>query len=203
MKNSWWPKLGAALLIVLAGTLALMGKPTYLAPVENVEGWGKIVAEGRDRIDPVTVGEWLVEERPGVRVIDVRPQASFARYSIPGSENMPLEQLLTKQGLRRLSLRGIHVLVSEDGSRAAQAWVVLRGMGYEAYIMNDGLHGWVEQVLEERDDINDYDVAMKVHALREAFLGDGAAVGSAPPPPPPVETPAAPPTRKKKKAGGC
>jgi cell division septation protein DedD len=95
------------------------------------------------------------------------------------------------------------VLVCQDGVKAAQAWVVLRGKGFQAYILDGGLEGWVEQVLEDRE-IKDPDLAARVYALKEKFLGDGAAIGSDPPPPPPVvEAPAVPRPAKKKKAGGC
>lgn len=202
MKNGWWPKLGAVLLIVFAGSLALMGSPTYLAPVKSVEDWGKIVKSGRDRVAPLTVGEWIVEKRPDVRIIDVRSKEQFDRYAIPGSENLPLDQLFTKDGIARLSKKGTHVLVCKDGSRAAEAWVVLRGMGYDAYVMDGGLQSFVDQVLEKKED-QPQDVAMKVFALREKFLGNGAAVGSAPPPPPPVAAAPVAAPRHKKKAGGC
>lgn len=202
MKNSWWPKVGGAVLIVLAGSLALMGTPTYQMPVKNVEDWGKIVASHSDRITPVELGEWIVEKRPGMRIIDVRDEAYFTRFAIDGSENIPLAQLLTRPGISRLSPKGPHILVSKDGVEAAQAWVVLRGMGYEAYILDGGLEGWVSQVLEGKG-VQDPDLAAKVFALKEKFLGNGAAIGSAPPPPPPVAAAPVAPRGKKKKSGGC
>ncbi|MFH0882243.1 MAG: rhodanese-like domain-containing protein [bacterium] len=202
MKNSWWPKVGGTVLIVLAGSLALMGTPTYQLPVKHVEDWGRIVASHSDQISPIELGEWIVEKRPGMRIIDVRDAANFTRYAIDGSENIPLAELLTKAGIARLSPKGPHILVSRDGVEAAQAWVVLRGMGYEAYILDGGLEGWVSQVLEGKD-VQDPDLAAKVYALKEKFLGNGASVGSAPPPPSPVAVTPVVPTTKKKKSGGC
>jgi len=196
------PKLGAAVMIILAGTLALSGTPTYQRPVENIEDWGKIVASRQDKVSPVVLGEWLIEERPGLRVIDLRDPAYFARFNIKGSENIAMPELLTKQGIAKLSPKGAHVLVSRDGVDAAQAWVILRGLGYEAYILDGGVEGWVSEILEGRE-TQDEDLAAKVYALKEKFLGDGAAIGSAPPPPPPTIAAPAAPTARKKKAGGC
>ena len=204
MKTSWWPKLGAVVLLVAAAALILMGKPAYFAPVNSVEEWNEFIASGEDRIAPMTLAEWLVEDRPGLRVIDIRPEAEFTRYSIKGSENIPIRQLLTRDGLDLLDEYGVHVLVSEDGLQAGQAWVMLRGLGFEAYILEGGAQAWVEQVLEGKAAESRPDLALKVHALREHFLGSGAALGSAPPPPPPAAAPA-PAGKKqgKKKEGGC
>jgi rhodanese-related sulfurtransferase len=204
MKTSWWPKLGAVILLVAAGALILMGKPTYFAPVNSVEEWNEFIASGEDRVDPMTLAEWLVEERPGLHVIDIRPEMEFTRYAIKGSENIPFRELLTRDGLDLLDKHGVHVLVSEDGLHAGQAWVILRGMGYEAYVLEGGAQAWVEQILEGKSAESHPDLALKVHALREHFLGSGAAIGSAPPPAPPLSAPApSTPKRGKKKAGGC
>ncbi|MBZ0265189.1 rhodanese-like domain-containing protein [bacterium] len=204
MKSNWLPKLGAAVLILFAGVLALMGNPTYLTPVQSVSEWGDMVTAGMDRVSPLTVSEWIVEDVPGMRIIDVRPQELFARFALPESENIPFDQLMGKAGLSQLSKHGKHVLVCKDGVRASQAWVVLRGMGYECYVLDGGANAWVDQILEGNAVDENPDLALKVHALREEFLGDGAAIGSAPPPPPapaPVSIPAG--GMKKKKSGGC
>ena len=204
MKTSWWPKLGAAVLLVAAGALILMGNPSYYAPVNSVEEWNEFIASGEDRIDPMTLADWLVEDHPGSHVIDIRPEAEFTRYAIKGSENIPMKELLTRDGLERLDKQGMYVLVSQDGLQAGQAWVMLRGLGYEAYILEGGAQAWVEQILEGKSAESHPDLALKVHALREHFLGSGAAIGSAPPPLPPASTPAPSVKRhKKKKKGGC
>lgn len=204
MKTSWWPKLGAAVLLVAAAALILMGNPAYFAPVNSVEEWNEFIVSGEDRVDPMTLAEWLMDERPGLRVIDIRPEAEFARYSIKGSENIPLIDLLTRDGLDLLDEQGVYVLVCEVGVQASEVWVILRGMGYEAYILEGGTEAWVEQILEGKAAEQKPDLALKVHALREHFLGSGAAIGSAPPPPPPASAPApSGKKRGKKKKGGC
>lgn len=204
MNDSWWPKLGAALLLVLAGALALTGTPRQLAPVASVEEWGELVASGEDRVDPLTLSEWMIEDKPGLEIIDVRSPQQFARWAIPGSVNLPLEELLSADGLDRLPKSGTLVLVCGNGSRSSEAWVVLRGLGYDALTLEGGAQRFVEVVLEGKTGSADPDLAMKVFALREHLLGGSAALGAAPPPAPAPAAPAVKKThRKKKKSGGC
>jgi len=203
MKNSIFPKIGAAILLVMAGTLALMGDPAKQTPVKSLDEWGTMVANGEDFISPLELSEWMVAEKPGLKVIDVRTPDYYNRYHIDGAVNVPFTELVSNDGLDKLLKSGTHVLVCNDGVRAGQAWVILRGLGYEAYVLKGGTEGFVEQILEGKAAEENPDLAMKVFALKEKFLGGGAAIGSAPPPPPPVAAAASSAPKRKKKSGGC
>ncbi len=202
---------GAAVLIVAAFALMLTGTPTKRTPVAFTEEIAGIVSLGDDRVSPVELAEWIVGAKPEVRLIDVRSAEDYEMYHIEGSINIPFTQLLTRDGLARLSKLNKNALICGDGANAAKAWVVLRSKGYEAYILDGGVKAWVDQILtpgdKTDDSYNGRQLAAKVQALREHFLGDESGKldlnksESQPEPPPPAVKP--PVQRRKKVAGGC
>jgi rhodanese-related sulfurtransferase len=203
MKNSMFPKIGAAILLVLAGTLALMGDPSKQTPIKSLDEWGALVSNGEDFISPMELSEWMMAETPGLKIVDVRTPDYYNRYHIDGAENLPFTDLVAEGGLDNLQKSGTHVLVCNDGVRAGQAWVILRGLGYEAYVLKGGTEAFVEQILEGKAAEENPDLALRVFALQEKFLGGSAAIGSAPPPPPPVASAPTSAPKRKKKSGGC
>jgi rhodanese-related sulfurtransferase len=202
----------AAGLVAVAVVVMLMGKPSSLMPLKSTMDIGTIAQYGEDRIDPYTLGNWIISGHGDFRVVDLRQPADFSEYSIPASVNIPFTSLMTKNGIDQLPKYEKIVLVCGDGSRSGQAWTVLRSQGYEAYILSGGVKGWMRSImtpLSAQDvDFSDIDPAVfaaKLKAMREHFTGSSAEIGVAgeaidapPPPPPPVNQ-----ARKKKKSGGC
>jgi len=213
MESTTWHKLGAAVMLVAAIILMLMGKPSNLMPLSSTDDIGAIAQYGEDRIQPYTLADWIISDTGDYQIIDVRQPAAFADYSIPQSVNIPFASLMTKNGLDEVPKYKKIILVCGDGSRSGQAWTVLRSKGYQAYILTGGLKGWMRQIMTPVDasefdltDIDPHDFALKLKAMRENFTGTSEELGissesndAAPPPPPP-------PTHsggKKKKSGGC
>jgi rhodanese-related sulfurtransferase len=95
---------------------------------------------------PLTIqGPELAElQRDGrnVRLIDVRSPAEYASVHIPGSYNVPLDQL----GEHRAELRVLDapiVLVCRSGNRARQAETLLRDVdGSGLHILDGGVVAW-------------------------------------------------------------
>ena len=208
------PKIGAVVLIVFAGTLALTGSPQKRTPVSFTEELADIVSSGDEMLSPLELADWMFSDLPDVTVVDVRTRKAYMEYAISGSINIPFRTLMTKDGLNQLPKYDRIVLVCDGEIFSAKAWVVLRSKGYDAYILKGGLNAWIDQILtppEEGKQTSgnaDYlTAAQKVRALREHLLGGGSGTlsevpTSATPAPPPVAAPTAPP-RKKKVAGGC
>ncbi len=203
MNSNNLPKVGAIILLITTGIIALMGEPTAQTPITNIEEIGAIIAYGEDKVSPDELSEWIVADKPGLNIVDTRSPQEFAQFSIPMSTNIPLVSLMTQDGLDMLTKRGITVLVCSDGVNAGKAWVVLRSKGYEAYLLNGGLEGWIDHLNPSEQ--SEPALAAKINAFKSHVYGGSADISSeaqktdAPVAPPPPHTK----KRKKKVAGGC
>lgn len=92
-------------------------------------------------IQAVEVDDLLRQGR-GMKLLDVRTPAEFESAHIPGSYNVPLDQLPE----HRDELRGVGtpmVLVCRSGSRARQAERLLRETGpLRVHVLEGGLEAW-------------------------------------------------------------
>lgn len=137
-------RLGAG--AVVAGLAApFAGSPYLSTPASiDVDDIARVIARGEDHIDPLHLAQWVRERRPKLRVIDVRRPEEFAEYAIPTAENIPLESLPRASFAADETL----VLYSEGGAHAAQAWMLLRAMGYDhVYFISGGLVDWYQDVM--------------------------------------------------------
>ena len=76
------------------------------------------------------------------QVLDVRTPAEFESVHIPGSYNLPLDQLGAHRGVLGAGTRPL-VLVCRSGNRAREAQVLLHSAGREALeILEGGLIAW-------------------------------------------------------------
>jgi rhodanese-related sulfurtransferase len=103
-----------------------------------------LVQRELDHVDPATLAGWIIQGKSDYRLLDLRDAAAFAAYHIPTAENVPLASLNDGSLQRNENL----VLYSEGGIHAAQAWMLLRALGYRGVItLRGGLDGWKEEVL--------------------------------------------------------
>jgi hypothetical protein len=135
--------LGLLALLLGAGALFAQVYPDRTVTVHETE---LLTASARaeDRVLPGELAGWIIEGRADYRLIDLRDEAAFAEYHVPTAENVPLTRL-AKSGL----LRNEKIVLYADGDLpAAQAWLLLRGRGYQGvYTLQGGLAGWKDQVL--------------------------------------------------------
>ncbi len=110
----------------------------------DVAALSSAVARDQDRITPVDLATWIKDRKAGLRVLDVRPQADFDAYHVPAAEFLPLDALASA----RFPASDTLVVYSEDGARAAQAWVFLRALGFQrVYCLRGGLAAWLDEVM--------------------------------------------------------
>lgn len=132
-----------ALAALVLGALAIFARPVARASVDPRE-LAMAVQRGFDRVQPRELAGWIIKGRSDYRLIDLREEAAFAAYHIPAAENVAFAAL-PDAGLAR---NETIVLCSEDGTRAGQAWVVLKAQRFKAvYILDRGLEGWKQEVL--------------------------------------------------------
>jgi rhodanese-related sulfurtransferase len=130
--------------IVLASAASLAGSPYSGAKgAIDVDQLARAVTREDDHVTAVELAGWIRQQRPELRVIDVRSQREFEEYRIPTAERIPLDSLARARFDRGETI----VLYSEGGAHAAQGWVFLRALGYEkVYFLRGGLNEWLEDV---------------------------------------------------------
>ena len=106
-----------------------------------------MVAHEEDHVTAIELAEWIRDRKPGLRVIDIRPEAEFAAFHVPTATNVPIESLASE----RFAPADTVVLYSDASGHAAQAWVFLRALGHErVYFLRGGVADWVDDVLNPK-----------------------------------------------------
>ena len=162
-------------------------------------------------ITPDAVAEMLVNKDPSIRLIDVRSQDEFEKFSLPGAVNIPVNDLLSGQYEDILNQDvKMNVFYSNGSLVANEAWMVTRQLGYtNNYVLEGGLNYWFDAFMNpQKPASTSPDEEFAKYDFRKsagAALGGGSAVittqsQSSSPSPKPAVKPAA---KKKKAAGGC
>lgn len=135
----------ALLLGVLGVGALLIGDPSSGSRVTlDTQDLAAIVQGEVDHVEPEELADWLIAGRQDFRLIDLRDEADFAAYAIPGAERLAITDLVAAELPRNEKI----VLYSEEGTHSAQAWMLLKAQKYPAvYMLVNGLKGWKEHVL--------------------------------------------------------
>lgn len=161
-------------------------------------------------ISPETVADMLVNKDPSLQLIDVRSQEEFEKFSLPGSINVPLADLLSEKYADILNQDiKMNIFYSNGTLNANEAWMITRQLGYNNnYVLEGGLNYWFEAILNPSEPASTSpDEEFAKYDFRKSAgqaLGGGAVIqtdqpkglGSAQP-----AIKVAP--KKKKAAGGC
>lgn len=199
----------ASVLIPLGIIIAAVPENTTTPFKLTAEELLEEVREGTQFVSSDEIADLLVQKDPSLQLIDVRSQAEFEKYSLPGSINIPISDLLSEEWSDYLD-QGVkmNVFYSNGNLKANEAWMITRQLGYENnYALQGGLNYWAETILNPQapksvladDEIAKYDFRKGASAA----LGGGSmvAIGSdaKSTPKPKIKK------RKKKKkvAGGC
>ncbi|MFN8240921.1 MAG: rhodanese-like domain-containing protein [Bacteroidales bacterium] len=172
----------------------------------------QLLAEANTRtqyITPDVVADMIVKKDPTLRLIDVRSQEEFEKYSLPGAINIPMSDLLSDQYTDILNQDvKMNVLYSNGTVGANEAWMITRQLGYQNnFVMEGGLNYWMETIMNPArpsstspdEELAKYDFRMSAGKA----LG-GSAVVSTNDNSAASNKPAVKSTPKKKKAaGGC
>jgi rhodanese-related sulfurtransferase len=166
------------------------------------------VSQGAHNITTDEIAEMIVQQDPSLQLIDVRSQAEFDKFHLPGAVNVPQNSLLSDEWVDVFDQGDkMNVLYSNGNTTSTESYMLLRQMGYgEVYVMHGGLNYWAETIMNPKKPAstspNDEIALYEFRKGAGAALGGGAAVDASSSSAP---APKAPKRRKKKKraAGGC
>ncbi|MEE8594977.1 MAG: rhodanese-like domain-containing protein [Gemmatimonadota bacterium] len=143
------PKLSTnqwlAVVALLLGALAVVGEP-YAGTRTSLDARElAMIVEGRaDHVTAPELADWIMQGQTDYRLIDIREDTAYARYHIPGAENVPIHELTEYPLFRNERI----VLYSGGGIHAAQAWFLLKAMGFPGvYTVLGGFDAWIDEVL--------------------------------------------------------
>ncbi|WP_374297992.1 rhodanese-like domain-containing protein, partial [Sphingomonas sp.] len=125
-------------------TLERGAERIYPAPAGDLEAARRAAAAHAARCGVVQVGQdklaaWLGAAERTTFLCDIRTPDEFAAGSLPGAQGTPGGQLIQATD-QYVGVRGARIVVfDDDGIRAPMVAAWLRRMGWEAYVLAEGL----------------------------------------------------------------
>lgn len=174
------PFLKAFSVTILGAALAV----ALLPPVSSLAGGGtgeaaseaallQAIEVGADHMEAEELADRLLAGDASLLLVDIRTPAEFAAFHLRGAVNVAAANL--PDFLRPHKNKGTIVLYSNGMTHPAQARDALARLGFtNAYLLTDGLHGFMQQVLKPvslRAVPLPEAQAAKVKAWRAFFLG--------------------------------
>jgi len=161
-------------------------------------------------LTPDAVADMIVKKDPSLRLIDVRSQEEFEKFSLPGAVNIPVNDLLSDKYTDILNQDvKMNVFYSNGSLVANEAWMITRQLGYiNNYVLEGGLNYWFDAIMnpQKPSTVNSDEEFAKYDFRKSAgaALGGGGVVASTSEQTSASPKPAIKPAAKKKKAaGGC
>ena len=134
-------------LLAAATTLALAAALFDSRPSVEASTRAAGMPSQRDYISAIDLGERIAREDRTLRVIDLRDEAAYVRFHIPGATRATLAELATDPVPGGTTL----VLYDDTGVTAAQGQALLRRRGHASVLaLREGLYEWIARVQEPR-----------------------------------------------------
>src|SRR5450759_3669704 len=94
----------------------------------------------------------IIKKDPPLRLIDVRSQDEFEKFSLQGAINIPVTDLLSEKYADILNQDGkMNVFYSNGTLNANEAWMVTRQLGYNNnFVLEGGLNYWFDAILNPK-----------------------------------------------------
>ncbi len=201
-------KLAMALIplgIIIAAVPANTTKQYKLTAVQLLEE----IKDGTQFFAPDAVADMVIQKDPTLQLIDVRSKDEYDKFHLPGAINIPLSDILSPDNEYVLDQDvKMNIFYSNGATKANEAWMVLRQLGYEnIYVLQGGLNYWAETIMNPEkpsssspdDELAKYDFRKGASsALGGGTLESTSASAPSTPKPPIKKRP-----KKKRVAGGC
>ena len=111
----------------------------------GISSWTGELADGQTG-KTITPND-LAEKLDSVFLLDVRDSSEFSEYQIPGSVNIPLEDLFSPKNIEKIPKDKDVVTICPHGNRAMIASFALARSGVDSQTLAGGLAGW-NQILK-------------------------------------------------------
>jgi rhodanese-related sulfurtransferase len=135
----------------------------------DLQAMAQIIGNKEDHVTPGELSQWIIAGNNDYQLIDIRSKDEYDKGHIEGSINIPLENLLNKNVITdELNHEKKIVLYSNGSSHASQAWVVLKGLGFDCYILEGGFNGWNAAVLNPAVPLATTDDELLLYAKQKA-----------------------------------
>ncbi len=140
------PVRGFALALLGLSFIAAFAGSPYRGHAASIDTRELALSAGTkaDHVSCTELADWLIEGRNDFLLVDVRDAKDFAEYHIPGAMNVPLATLSADFAARNEKV----VFYSDGGIHSAQAWLLLKALGFKSsYMLFGGLEEWKDTVL--------------------------------------------------------
>jgi 3-mercaptopyruvate sulfurtransferase SseA len=131
---------------ILLGFIAIFAPDPYHRTTASVNT-KEIAMETLPSKDQITVEEladWIIQGKMDFRLLDLRSPEKYNEYNIPTSECITVKDLPEADLDRNEKI----LLYSDNDLTAAQAWYLLKSMGYKSVtILKGGLEEWEKEIL--------------------------------------------------------
>jgi rhodanese-related sulfurtransferase len=186
----WLPVPLITVFLLLAGCsnepqMELTGRAAALA---------QTIAEEQDHVTVPELSDWLIKDRRDFELIDIRETADFDAGHIDRARHVPLAGLMAEDVLASLPGGRKVVVYSNGTAHAAQATLLLRLLGRDAYALLGGFNYWQAYLNDPAAaGVAQMDPRLKAEyqAVSCFFEGDYAAAAGLPPRDPPPQPPGA------------
>jgi len=161
-------------------------------------------------VTPDAVADMIIKKDPSLRLIDVRSQDEFEKFSLPGAINIPVTDLLSDKYADILNQDiKMNIFYSNGTLTANEAWMVTRQLGYaNNFVLEGGLNYWFDAIINPQkpastspdEEFAKYDFRKSAGSALGGGLTVQTTLEQGAPSSKPVIKPGA---KKKKAAGGC
>jgi rhodanese-related sulfurtransferase len=172
-------RAGALALVIGAVAVMFIGSPDTADKWARVSPEKELLIAAREvQIHPGELLASIGDNRMKVRMLDVRSESDFNLFHIDGAQRLDLADLLplTQELLATYTENTVYVVMSNDETRATEAWKVLVAESVpNVYILEGGINYWLSIFAVEEPAVTPTPTPVRVDQLRYVFP---AALGS-------------------------
>ena len=141
-------KILALILILIAGGLLFLPKYERHEGIDPESLLANAISPER-YITADELAHKIISNDPSVLIIDVRDAKSFENYSIPGSLNIPLGEILDEGNENYINQNAFEVIFySNENFHADQAWILCNRLGYKNLrVLEGGMNSWFNSII--------------------------------------------------------
>jgi rhodanese-related sulfurtransferase len=139
----------SVLLLLLGLILAILPLRATLSLHGNPEATLKQVIDGKTGFTPDQVARLIVSEDSTVQLIDLRTGNEYNKFTIPGSINVPYEEMTGRDPSTYLGSGNFkNIFFSNGDLKSGYAVAIAGGLGYKnCYSMKGGMNEWYNVIM--------------------------------------------------------